>query len=45
MSIEIANESGVAVPEETIVSVARFALDKMSVNPWRSCRSCWSTST
>src|SRR5690606_18979388 len=33
MSIEIANESGVAVPEETIVSVARFALDKMSVNP------------
>ncbi|MGI8310807.1 MULTISPECIES: rRNA maturation RNase YbeY [Saccharopolyspora] len=32
MSIEIANESGVAVPEATIVSVARFALDKMSVS-------------
>ncbi|GAB3679202.1 rRNA maturation RNase YbeY [Saccharopolyspora tripterygii] len=32
MTIEIANESGVAVPEETIVSVARFALDKMSVS-------------
>ncbi|MEB3367900.1 rRNA maturation RNase YbeY [Saccharopolyspora mangrovi] len=32
MTIEIANESGVAVPEETIVSVARFALDKMNVS-------------
>lgn len=32
MSIEIANESGVAVQEGTIVSVARFALDKMNVS-------------
>jgi probable rRNA maturation factor len=32
MSIEIANESGVEVPGESIVSVARFALDKMSVS-------------
>ncbi|GAA2776711.1 rRNA maturation RNase YbeY [Saccharopolyspora taberi] len=32
MSIEIANESGVEVPEPSIVSVARFALDKMSVS-------------
>lgn len=32
MSIEIANESGVAVQEGSIVSVARFALDKMSVS-------------
>jgi probable rRNA maturation factor len=32
MSIEIANESGVAVPGESIVSVARFALDKMNVS-------------
>ncbi|MGI8816632.1 MAG: rRNA maturation RNase YbeY [Pseudonocardia sp.] len=33
MSIEICNESGVAVDEPTIVSVARFALDAMRVNP------------
>lgn len=32
MSIEIANESGVAVDEESIVSVARFALDRMEVS-------------
>lgn len=32
MSIEIANESGVAVTEDSIVSVARYALDKMSVS-------------
>ena len=32
MSIEIANESGVPVREESIVSVARFALDRMSVS-------------
>ncbi len=33
MSIEICNESGVAVDERAIVSVARFALDEMRVNP------------
>ncbi|HEY0576573.1 MAG TPA: rRNA maturation RNase YbeY [Pseudonocardia sp.] len=33
MSIEICNESGVAVDERAIVSVARFALDAMRVNP------------
>ncbi|SNR58426.1 probable rRNA maturation factor [Haloechinothrix alba] len=33
MSIEIVNESGVAVDEESIVSVARFALDRMEVSP------------
>src|SRR5699024_1596834 len=33
MSIEIANESGVGVAEASIVSAARFALDKMSVSP------------
>ncbi len=32
MSIEIANESSVEVCETTIVSVARYALDKMSVS-------------
>lgn len=32
MSIEIANESGVDVAEASIVSAARFALDKMSVS-------------
>lgn len=32
MSIEIANESGVEAPEDSIVAVARFALDKMSVS-------------
>jgi probable rRNA maturation factor len=32
MSIEIANESGVGVQEASIVSVARFALDKMNVS-------------
>ncbi|MBK0868272.1 MAG: rRNA maturation RNase YbeY [Saccharopolyspora sp.] len=32
MSIEIANESGVEVDEGTIVSVARYALDRMSVS-------------
>ncbi|GAB3298486.1 rRNA maturation RNase YbeY [Parasphingorhabdus pacifica] len=32
MSIEIANESSIEVPESSIVSVARFALDKMSVS-------------
>lgn len=32
MSIEIANESGVVVPGESIVSIARYALDKMSVS-------------
>jgi probable rRNA maturation factor len=33
MSIEICNESGVAVDESAIASVARFALDAMRVNP------------
>lgn len=33
MSIEIANESGVVVDEQSIVSVARFALDRMEVSP------------
>src|SRR5947208_1932563 len=32
MSIEICNESGLAVDERSIVSVARFALDAMRVN-------------
>jgi len=33
VSIEIANESGVGVDEESIVSAARFALDQMEVSP------------
>ncbi|GAA5167045.1 rRNA maturation RNase YbeY [Pseudonocardia eucalypti] len=33
MSIEICNESGVAVDEPAIASVARYALDTMRVNP------------
>ncbi len=33
MSIEIANESGVAVDEIALVSVARFALGRLGVNP------------
>ncbi|MPZ00328.1 MAG: rRNA maturation RNase YbeY [Actinophytocola sp.] len=33
MSIEIANESGIDVEDETIVDVARFALDRMEVSP------------
>lgn len=33
MSIEVNNESGVSVDESLIVSVARFALDAMRVNP------------
>jgi len=33
MSIEIANESGVAVNETSIVSAARFVLDNMEVSP------------
>ena len=32
MSIEIANESGVAVDESSIVAAARFALDRMRVS-------------
>ncbi len=32
MSIEIANESGIEVPETSIVAAARFALDKMNVS-------------
>ncbi|MGH3493823.1 MAG: rRNA maturation RNase YbeY, partial [Sciscionella sp.] len=33
MSVEIANESGVALDEESIVAAARFALDKLQVSP------------
>ncbi len=33
MSIEIANESGIDVDEASIVSAARFALDRMEVSP------------
>ena len=33
MSVEIANESGVAVDENSIVAAARFALDRMDVSP------------
>ncbi|PXY27640.1 rRNA maturation RNase YbeY [Prauserella muralis] len=33
MSIEVANESGVKVDEASIVSAARFALDRMEVSP------------
>jgi probable rRNA maturation factor len=33
VSIEIANESGVDVDEASIVSAARFALDRMDVSP------------
>lgn len=33
MSIEVANESGVGVDEPSLVSVARFALDRMGIHP------------
>ncbi|WP_330232361.1 rRNA maturation RNase YbeY [Nocardia sp. NBC_00508] len=33
MSIEIANESGIDVPEEELVSVARFVIARMDVHP------------
>jgi probable rRNA maturation factor len=33
MSIEIANESGIDVDSDTILAVARHALDEMGVNP------------
>ena len=33
MSIEIANESGMDVPEEDLVSVARFVIGRMDVHP------------
>lgn len=33
MSVEIANESGIDVDEASIVSAARFALDRMEVSP------------
>src|SRR5579864_7442516 len=33
MSIDIANESGVAVDEAGLVAVARFALDQMRIHP------------
>lgn len=33
MSIEVSNESGLDVSEEELISVARFVLDKLDVNP------------
>jgi probable rRNA maturation factor len=33
MSIEVSNESGVDVSEEELISVARFVIRKMKVNP------------
>lgn len=33
MSIEVANESGLDVSEEELISVARFVITKMNVNP------------
>ncbi len=33
MSVEIANESGTAVDTDSILAVARYALDEMGVNP------------
>ena len=33
MSIEIANESGVAVDSDQVLAVARYVLDEMGVNP------------
>jgi probable rRNA maturation factor len=33
MTIEIANESGIPADEESIVSVARYTLDRMEVSP------------
>jgi len=33
VSIEIANESGIAVDDVSIVAVARFALDRMDISP------------
>ena len=33
MSIEVANESGLDVAEDELISVARFVIDKMNVHP------------
>jgi probable rRNA maturation factor len=33
VGIEIANESGTAIPEASIATVARFAMDRMGVSP------------
>ena len=33
MSIEVSNESGIDVSEEELISVARFVIRKMNVNP------------
>lgn len=33
MSIEVANESGLDVSEEELISVARFVIDRMNVHP------------
>ena len=33
MSVEVANESGVEVDEAALVSVARYVLDRLGVNP------------
>ena len=33
MTIEVANESGVGIDEIELVSVARYVLDRMRINP------------
>ena len=33
MTIEVANESGIDVSESELISVARFVIDQMDVNP------------
>ena len=33
MSIEVSNESGIDVSEEELISIARFVIRKMKVNP------------
>ncbi|HWR46515.1 MAG TPA: rRNA maturation RNase YbeY, partial [Pseudonocardiaceae bacterium] len=33
MGIEIANESGTAIPEASIAAAARFAMDRLGVSP------------
>ncbi|MGB2920444.1 MAG: rRNA maturation RNase YbeY, partial [Mycobacterium sp.] len=33
MSIEVANESGIDISEQELISVAQFVIRKMDVNP------------
>ncbi|HXO48023.1 MAG TPA: rRNA maturation RNase YbeY, partial [Mycobacterium sp.] len=33
MTIEVANESGIDVSESELISVAKFVIDQMDVNP------------